>query len=182
QGVSYDIPAPTATRTAARQLGDFLSAPSGTSEERLGRTRAQTRALIDEVSPTTFIARAIDPGYDTGSYKLPERSLPELGLEPQTYSQVVTSEYSDVWFEAMDRELTGLLRADAFSLAELPPGRKAVGAKWVFKWKTDEMGIVTRAKARLVAKGFSQKPGIDYFETFAPTPASSTVRLLAAIA
>ncbi|CAN0467941.1 unnamed protein product, partial [Discosporangium mesarthrocarpum] len=44
------------------------------------------------------------------------------------------------------------------------------------------MGIVTRAKARLVAKGFSQKPGVDYFETFAPTPASSTVRLLAAIA
>ncbi|CAN0504389.1 unnamed protein product, partial [Discosporangium mesarthrocarpum] len=178
QGVSYDIPAPTATRTAARQLGDFLSAPPGTSEERLGRTRAQTRALIDEVSPTIFIARAIDAGYDPGSYKLPERSLPELGFEPQTYSQFVTSEYSDVWFEAMD----GLLRADAFSLAELPPGRKAVGAKWVFKWKTDEMGIVTRAKARLVAKGFSQKPGIDYFETFAPTPASSTVRLLAAIA
>ncbi|CAN0472543.1 unnamed protein product, partial [Discosporangium mesarthrocarpum] len=46
QGVSYDIPAPSATRTAARQLGDFLSAPPGTSEERLGRTRAQTRALI----------------------------------------------------------------------------------------------------------------------------------------
>ncbi|CAN0465559.1 unnamed protein product, partial [Discosporangium mesarthrocarpum] len=139
-------------------------------------------ALIDEVSPTTFIARAIDAGYDPGSYKLPERSFSELGLEPQTYSQVVTSEYSDVWFEAMDRELTGMLRADAFALAALPPGRKAVGAKWVFKWKTDEMGIVTRAKARLVAKGFSQKPGIDYFETFALTPASSTARLFAAIA
>ncbi|CAN0206490.1 unnamed protein product, partial [Discosporangium mesarthrocarpum] len=82
----------------------------------------------------------------------------------------------------MDRELTGLLRADAFALAELPPGRKALGAKWVFKWKTDEMGIVTRAKARLVAKGFSQESGIDYLETFAPTPASSTVRPLAVIA
>ncbi|CAN0368013.1 unnamed protein product [Discosporangium mesarthrocarpum] len=67
-------------------------------------------------------------------------------------------------------------------LSYLPPGRKAVGAKWVFKSKTDEMGIVTRAKARLVAKDFSQKPGIDYFETFAPTPASSAVRLLGAIA
>ncbi|CAN0508127.1 unnamed protein product [Discosporangium mesarthrocarpum] len=40
------------------------------------------------------------------------------------------------------------------------------------------MGLVTRAKARLVAKGYNQKLGVDYFETFAPTPAASTVRLL----
>ncbi|CAN0482629.1 unnamed protein product, partial [Discosporangium mesarthrocarpum] len=108
--------------------------------------------------------------------------LAEIGPEPQIYRDVLNSEYRDLWFEAMERELTGLQSANAFSLAELPPGRKAVGVKWVFKWKTEEMGIVTRAKARLVAKGFRQKSGIYYFETFAPTPASSTVRLLAAIA
>ncbi|CAN0339722.1 unnamed protein product [Discosporangium mesarthrocarpum] len=44
------------------------------------------------------------------------------------------------------------------------------------------MDIVPRAKARLVAKGYNQKLGGDYFETFAPTPAASTVPLLTAVA
>ncbi|CAN0511063.1 unnamed protein product, partial [Discosporangium mesarthrocarpum] len=60
----------------------------------------------------------------------------------------------------MEREFIRLQSANVFSPTELPPDRKAIGAKWIYKWKTDEMGIVTRAKARLVAKGFSQKMGI----------------------
>ncbi|CAN0494282.1 unnamed protein product, partial [Discosporangium mesarthrocarpum] len=34
--------------------------------------------------------------------------------------------------------LYSLQSANAFSLAELPPGRKAVEAKWFSKWKIDE--------------------------------------------
>ena len=41
---------------------------------------------------------------------------------------------------------------------------------------------MVRAKARLVARGFKQREGIDFFETFAPTPAASCFRLLGAIA
>ena len=57
-----------------------------------------------------------------------------------------------------------------------------VSAKWVYTWKSDENGKVVKAKARLVARGFSQRPGVDYHETFAPTPASPCIRLMAAIA
>ena len=39
-----------------------------------------------------------------------------------------------------------------------------------------------KAKARLVARGFSQRPGVDFNETFAPTPAAPCIRLMAAIA
>ena len=39
-----------------------------------------------------------------------------------------------------------------------------------------------REKARLVARGFKQRDGIDFFETFAPTPAASCFRLLGTIA
>ena len=39
-----------------------------------------------------------------------------------------------------------------------------------------------KAKARLVARGFSQREGIDFFETYAPTPSASCIRLSASIA
>ena len=33
-----------------------------------------------------------------------------------------------------------------------------------------------------MARGFSQRPGVDYHETYAPTPAAPCIRLMVAIA
>jgi hypothetical protein len=52
-------------------------------------------------------------------------------------------------------------------LADLPPGRQAIGLKWVFKVKRDEHGAVANHKARLVVKGYVQRHNIDYDEMFA---------------
>ncbi|CAN0378943.1 unnamed protein product, partial [Discosporangium mesarthrocarpum] len=79
-----------------------------------------------------------------------------------TFGDVLKSEYSNVWEDAMADEFNGLLSVGAFSLATPPSDRKPIGAKWVFKWKSDEWGKVTRAKARLVAKGYSQKAEVVY--------------------
>ena len=57
-----------------------------------------------------------------------------------------------------------------------------VSAKWVYSWKVNELGHVVRAKARLVARGFSQREGIDFFETFSPCRSAASIRLLVAIA
>ena len=54
--------------------------------------------------------------------------------------------------------------------------------KWVFKKKYNADGSVDKWKARCTAKGFTQRPGIDYQETFAPTPRPETGRIMLVIA
>ena len=83
---------------------------------------------------------------------------------------------------AMEKEIESLRKNDVWELADLPKGRKAVGSKWVLKIKTDAEGSVERFKARLVAQGFSQKPGIDYDETFATVARFESVRTVIALA
>jgi Reverse transcriptase (RNA-dependent DNA polymerase) len=63
----------------------------------------------------------------------------------------------------------------------LPPGKKAVGCKWVFTVKQNPEGRVERYKARLMAKGDSQTYDIDYDETFAPVAKMSTIRTLVSL-
>lgn len=47
---------------------------------------------------------------------------------------------------------------------------------------TKPNGDVDRFKARLVAKGYKQKPGIYYFEVFAPVTRVDTVRMVISLA
>ena len=50
--------------------------------------------------------------------------------------------------------------------------------KWVFVYKQNEKNKIIRYKARLVAQGFSQRPGIDYEETYALAMDAITFRFL----
>ena len=64
----------------------------------------------------------------------------------------------------------------------MPPGKKAIGTKWVNKLKCKLDGSVERYKARLVAKGYAQEKGIDFEETFAPTCHMTIVRSICSFA
>lgn len=90
----------------------------------------------------------------------------------------MSDENRDDWIEAMNDELNSLKKNNTWSITKLPPGRKAIGSKWVYDIKTDQNGEIIRYKARLVAKGFSQKYGIDYNEIFAPVAKQTTLRII----
>jgi len=53
-------------------------------------------------------------------------------------------------------------------LEDLPPTKKSLRCKWVYKIKYNSDGTMERYKARLVILGNHQIKGIDYTGTFAP--------------
>ncbi|CAI7861486.1 unnamed protein product [Closterium sp. NIES-54] len=52
---------------------------------------------------------------------------------------------------------------------------------WIFRVKRPP-GSPRAFKARYVARGFSQRQGVDYFQTFSPTPRMTTLRVLLHVA
>jgi hypothetical protein len=99
--------------------------------------------------------------------------------EPATLAE---AEQDVHWWTAMTEEIQAIEDNHTWVLTNLPPGRKAIGLKWVFKVKRDEKGSVVKHKARLVVKGYSQQQGVDYEEIFTPVARLEAVRLLLALA
>jgi hypothetical protein len=64
------------------------------------------------------------------------------------------AEHSLSWRKAMMEEMDNIEENVTWSLVDLPPNRKSIGVKWVFKVKRDEHGAVSKHKARLVMKGY----------------------------
>ena len=83
--------------------------------------------------------------------------------EPTTYVEAVVV---PEWHHAMQVELQALESNNTWSLCTLPPGKIAVGCKWLYRVKYHADGSIEGYKARLVAKGFTQQEGVDFLLYF----------------
>ena len=81
----------------------------------------------------------------------------------------------------MKEEMDILKENETFELTQLPSNKTLIPAGWVYSIKTYQ-NQKELYKARLVAKGRSQRPDIDYQETFSPTTKMTSIRMLMQIA
>lgn len=100
-------------------------------------------------------------------------------IEPTLYKQ---AQQDPMWVQAMQKEILALEQNKTWIITDLPPSKKEIGCKWVYKIKYRPDGSIERYKARLVAKGYSQIKGKDYKHTFSPVAKLTTVGVLLAVA
>ncbi|XP_060208742.1 uncharacterized mitochondrial protein AtMg00820-like [Lycium barbarum] len=96
-------------------------------------------------------------------------------MEPENYEEAIKH---DVWKTAMVEEIRMIEKNNTWELVDVPKEREVVSLKWIYKIKLNQEGEIQKHKARLVARGFTQKPGIDFYETFSPVARLETIRTL----
>lgn len=179
-------PAPRRRRTELEMLGPAPDVP----ETRVRRPTAKQREINERrevpapvgAQPTTEDEDEIEPPImETASFAFAMSAAIETILDdPKTLHEAMQRPDADKWETAVKTEFNALDNNNVLTECVLPPGRKAIGARFVLRVKNDIDGNPIRHKARLVAHGYAQRYGIDYYETFAPVARMSSIRMLLA--
>ncbi|CAI7926546.1 unnamed protein product [Closterium sp. NIES-54] len=100
---------------------------------------------------------------------------------PRSYVEAIEGPYSSQWQAAMDAEMASWKSTGTYVDDVPPPGANIVSGMWIFRVKRPP-GSPPVFKARYVARDFSQRQGVDFFQTFSPTPKMTTLRVLLHVA
>jgi hypothetical protein len=79
------------------------------------------------------------------------------------------------WKAAMQDEFNALQANGTWMLVPWPCHANVITDKWLFKNKMNPDGSLERRKARWVVRGFSQRPGVDFHQTFSPVVKPATI-------
>ncbi|CAI7809177.1 unnamed protein product [Closterium sp. NIES-53] len=141
-----------------------------------GECALSTDVLEDRQEDLECLAAAV-PRF-TSMQLAPEGDpdAPEI-TTPHSYAEAITGPYSSQWQEAMNAEMASLKSTGTYVDEVPPPGANIVDGMWIFRVKRPPCSPPA-FKARYVARGFSQRQGVDYFQTFSPTPKMTTLWVL----
>lgn len=174
------------------EAGPNLSRTNPTLKTRESRPR-QTETVLLETRRSDRIRNMFAKNDDLISNRQRSNAAIELAYStahanhidvPATYEDALQTEQAEKWIEAYQSEMKSLVENSTFSapLDNIPDSKIAVTAKIVLDLKRGENNEIIRYKARLVARGFTQKYGVNYEETFAPTIRLDAIRIILAIA
>jgi hypothetical protein len=97
------------------------------------------------------------------------------------FYQAMNGPDAEGYYEAMIQEIEQLETKDPWDvipISEVPEGANILDSTWVFRRKRYPDGKVRKLKARFCVRGDQQIEGVDFFDTYAPVVAWTTVRLL----
>jgi hypothetical protein len=167
-------------------LGAALSREAGTTPPPpLPRPSVRGQGVVVPVTPSDNPHRMITRG-KTGFKVVPDRLVLTAATSSSTPSPIPSSAHAALvdphWRAAMEDEYGALISNGTWELVPRPQGSNVVTGKWVFMHKLRADRTLDRYKARWVLRGFTQRPGVDYDETFTPVVKPATVRTVLATA
>ncbi|CAI7803947.1 unnamed protein product [Closterium sp. NIES-54] len=177
----FEVPDPesgcarTASPTFFRLLATAVTDPSFESDA----ASALVAELLD-LSATCRLAYATALVAESASAILrPSGGDPDAPDIPtsRSYTEAITCPYSSHWQAAMDAKMASWKSTGTYVDEVPPPGANIVNGMWIFRVKRPPSSPPA-FKARYVARGFRQREGVDYFQTFSPTPKMTTLRVL----
>ena len=168
---------------------------------------AEYAAMLDDFGLLTdeeaFLANmglgAVNPSNSqlTQMEVLESLAMDEFGLlttfHPLAFAAKVNNEDTPTYYQAMNGpDCLGFIKAmevemqqldeidpwEIIPLDQVPEGANILDLTWAFKRKRFPDGWVRKLKAQLCVRGDQQIEGVDFFDTYAPVVAWSTVRLL----
>ena len=77
--------------------------------------------------------------------------------EPSYYKQAMLRENKLKWEKPMQLKMDSLHKNFTWELVRLPPIKRVLPCKWIYKLKVTRSASKPRYKARLVAKGFRKQ-------------------------
>jgi hypothetical protein len=162
-----DPPAPASPRRSNRLRG---IEPDNLPPSNIRWNRAEGHPAASDMAPTVH---ALVQTIALGESGVKQEEVPT----PNTWQEALNGKHGGEWLESMGAEYEGLQQKGTFELVPRSCAKNVIKSKWVYRVKRRKDGTA-QFKSRLVAKGFSQKPGVDYFATWAPTARLTTARVL----
>ena len=158
-----------------RRLGQDIGM-IGAIKETLGRTSSQTQEMLslrNESMERTDLTME-DWIQETYLISVVTSGPTETKAFQEAWHSPIEKE-RDIWRAAIRKEIRSIMKRGLEKDTQrkrIPNTRRRIGNKWVFQVKRDGT-----SRARLVASGYSQIPGVDCTDNFAPVAHDVSFRI-----